>query len=167
MLKNIRINRKFWVNLISFIGAVFIIGFLFKKYRVAPEFPYADLHLTTTEGTPVNLSGYKGKTLVINFWATWCPDCRKEMPSLEKARRQLDSTQVVFLCVSDDAPEKVEAFQDEKNYGMTFLISAFPLKDLGINTLPTTYIINPEGHVEHTEVGATDWSSEKMLDRLR
>ena len=88
MLSNIRINSKFWINLIFFTGAVFIIIFLFKKYRVAPEFPYADLHLTTTAGAPVGLSAYNGKTLVINFWATWCPDCRKEMPSLEKARQQ-------------------------------------------------------------------------------
>lgn len=167
MLSNIKINRKFWINFIFFAAGGFLLLYLYTKYRVAPDLPFANLALKTPEGQVVNLSQYKGKVIVLNFWETWCGPCVQEMPTFEKARMQTDSTQVEFIAIGEESAEKIAGFRDRNNYHFNFLISGKSFAELGINTYPTTYILNKEGEVVLTKIGGDDWASEGNLNLIK
>lgn len=167
MLNNIRINRKFWINFVFFAVGGIVLLFLYGKYRVAPDLPFANLALKTPEGQVVNLTQYKGKVIFLNFWETWCGPCVQEMPTIEKARQLTDSTQVVFITIGEEDPAKIAAFRDRNDYHFQYLISDKPFADLGINTFPTTYILNKEGKVVLTKIGGADWSDANNLQLIK
>lgn len=105
----------------------------------------------------INFSELKGEVIFINFWATWCPPCRAEMPSIQELYDEYSDT-VSFVMISDETPDAIQQFLDKKNY--TFPVynstSNFP-KEFKVSSIPATYIINQEGEVIVHEVGAVDW----------
>lgn len=140
---------------------------LYYKYRVAPDIAFAGLQLYTPEGEARSLADYKGKTIFLNFWATWCADCIKEMPSMVNAQQQVDPNKFVFVLISDEAPEKVAAWRDRKQYPFEFLVIRKPMGELGIHAIPTTYLLNKSGQVISTKVGGEKWDAPEMIERLK
>ncbi len=131
----------------------------FEEPVVAPDFTLKDL-----KGTQVTLKNFKGRVVFLNFWATWCPPCRREMPSMERLNKQLKDRDFTMLAVDMQESEKqVRAFISE------FSLSFPALLDLngdisslyGIVGLPTTYIIDREGKIIGKAVGPRDWSSQE------
>ncbi len=118
------------------------------------------LKLQSIEGKPVQLSDYKGKIVVLNFWATWCPPCRAEIPDLVSLQKQYAAQGVVVLGVSMDegGPAKVASFA--KKYGINYPVVMGDEKTSvaygGIQVLPTTFIIDRKGNVVDALQGATD-----------
>jgi len=160
-------KRSNLLQIVLILAGIGLAAHLYIKYRVAPDMRFAELKLSTLEGTPAKLSDYKGKAIFLNFWASWCGDCIKEMPSIEKAQQLLQNDNVVFLLVSDESAEKVKAFQERKPYDFNYLLSAQPFDELGIHAIPTTYLINKNGEVVYTKVGGEDWSMPEMVERIR
>lgn len=140
---------------------------MYYKYRVAPDIAFAGLQLYTPEGEARSLADYKGKTVFLNFWATWCADCIKEMPSIAAVQQQVDSTKFVVVLISDEAPEKVAAWRDRKNYPFEMLVMRKPMGELGIHAIPTTYLLNKSGVVISTKVGGEKWDAPEMIERLK
>lgn len=112
----------------------------------APNFELVDL-----EGNKQRLSDYKGEGVFLNFWGTWCPPCKKEMPYIENQHKAFEGKGVHVLSVNIAEPIlKVETFRDQ--YGLTFPIaidkgkSVMELFNVGI--LPATYLINKDGEIE-------------------
>lgn len=163
-LMNIRIDRKFWINLTFFILGGLLLVYLIMKYRVAPSIAFDDLQLKTPEGQVVKLSEYKGKVIFLNFWETWCGPCVQEMPTIDEARGQIDSTKMVFITIGEEDPAKIAAFRDKHDYKFRYLISEKSFADLGINTYPTSYIIDKEGKIVMTKIGGVDWATPEMID---
>ena len=133
----------------------------FEEPVVAPDFTLKDL-----KGNQVTLKNFKGRVVFLNFWATWCPPCRREMPSMERLYKQLKDRGLVILAVDMQESEKlVKAFISE------FSLSFPALLDLngdisslyGIRGLPTTYIIDREGMIIGKAVGPIDWSSQESI----
>ena len=137
--------------------------FLYYRYRVAPDVKLPELPLRDLNGQAVNLEQFKGKTLFINYWASWCGDCLGEMPSIEEAWLQSDTNKVVFLMISDESPEKIKTFLARHPYPMKFLRLEKRLQEIGVYTLPTTYLYNAEGEEILTRVGSVDWSDKGMI----
>ena len=110
---------------------------------------------------------FRGKVLVVNVWATWCPPCRHEMPSLERLHARLDPARakVIGLSVEIDEHRVREWLIQSKitfaNYLDTGTPSARAL--LGINSYPQTFFIGPDGQLIATIVGARDWDDPKWL----
>jgi len=125
--------------------------------------------LRDLQGQSLNFSGFKGKTIIINFWATWCPPCVAEMPSFQKLFDDYGD-QVVFLFVANDESDRVVSFIDDKNYKLPVYFQETQVPDeMNSNSLPTTYIVDASGHIVASKVGAADWNSakvRKLLDRL-
>jgi thiol-disulfide isomerase/thioredoxin len=167
MLNNIRIDKKFWINLIFFILGGIVLLYLIMKYRVAPDLKFDNLQLKTTEGQVVHLSDYKGKVIFLNFWETWCGPCNKEMPSIERARQQMDSTKMVFITISEEEPRIISLFSSMHNYHFEYLISDKKFSELGINTYPTSYIIDKDGKIVVTKIGGVEWDSPEMLNYMK
>lgn len=123
---------------------------------------YVDLY-----DNKVDLSAFKGKKVLINYWATWCGPCIQEMPSLLKAQEALKAENYVFLLVSDEAIKRISRFKDRKNYNFTYLESTTSLASMRIFTLPTTVIFNEDGKKVKTMVGAIEWDSKQMIKKLK
>jgi len=115
----------------------------------------------------LDLSVYKEGKIVINYWATWCRPCIKEMPSLKKAEEILEDYGYTFLLVSDETISKISKFKNERNFDFNFLKSIKSFETLGIYSMPTSYIFDENGEIIETIVGAIEWDSEEMINKLK
>ncbi len=115
----------------------------------------------------LDLSVYKEGKIVINYWATWCRPCIKEMPSLKKAEEILEDYGYTFLLVSDETISKISKFKNERNFDFNFLKSIKSFETLGIYSMPTSYIFDEHGKIIETIVGAIEWDSEEMINKLK
>jgi len=115
----------------------------------------------------VDLTSYKGKKIIINYWATWCSPCIKEMPGIKRAQEILKNYNYTFLLVSDENVSKISKFKNDKKYNFNFLKSVRSNETLGIYSLPTSYIFNEKGIKIETIVGTIVWDSEQMIKKLK
>ncbi|MET2984749.1 TlpA family protein disulfide reductase [Aureibaculum conchae] len=122
---------------------------------------------TDLEGNAVAISYFKGKRVLLNFWATWCLPCLEEMPSMEKAQQVLASENYVFLFATTDKLNKINSFKEKHNYPFQFLRYQESLDKLNIHALPVTFVYNTEGKLVKRIDGATEWDAEEMLNLLR
>jgi peroxiredoxin len=109
----------------------------------------ADFTLTDLNGKPWTLKDLKGKVVMLNFWATWCPPCRKEMPDLENLYRQFEPQGLVILGISDDEPEKVREFVQKQGTTYPVLLDAGSKVNelLHIQGIPKTFVYDREGKI--------------------
>ncbi|MBI5665205.1 MAG: TlpA family protein disulfide reductase [Nitrospirae bacterium] len=133
----------------------------------APDFILKDV-----SGKDVSLSSFKGKPVLLNFWATWCPYCRKERSHLNKLHKEYKDKGLTILSVAtDQSAAKVNEFL--KHTPAEFIV----LSDSGgtaaslysVGGLPTSYLINSEGIIKHRVVGFREWTdpaSKMLIDKL-
>jgi thiol-disulfide isomerase/thioredoxin len=123
-----------------------------------------------TEGKFLNTSDLKGKVVFINFWASWCPPCLAEMPSLDKLYRQFQNdSRIVFLFVNeDDDNAKAEQFLRDKNYKLPLIKSSGPVPaEIYDGTLPTTVVLDKMGKVVYKHTGIANYNTDKFVDQLK
>lgn len=119
------------------------------------------------DGNPVALEEYKGKRILLNFWATWCRPCIEEMPSLLKAEEILEKENYVVLLATDQSAKIIKSFKARKGFDFNYLRYTGAFAELGINALPKTFIYN-EGGVKVDEIsGAMEWDSPEVIERLK
>ncbi|TDL91938.1 redoxin domain-containing protein [Vibrio vulnificus] len=114
--------------------------------------------LKTLDGKQVELSDYKGKKVMLNFWATWCPPCKKEMPDMEKYTQQVGDD-VVVLAVNIDPENDVQAFVEDNGITFTIPLDSQSAKNpvnerYKILSIPTTYFIDKEGIIRNKVISA-------------
>ena len=131
--------------------------------NAAPEFTVTDSERT------VDLKDLRGKVVVLNFWATWCPPCVEEMPSLVRLQRDLKDKGVTVLAVSvdDDARQYHQFLEKHKVDLMTVRDPRQKSNELyGTFKFPETYIIDRQGVLRRKFVGAVDWTKPDIVDDL-
>ncbi len=112
--------------------------------------------------TNFNLKDKKGKVIILNYWATWCPPCRGEMPSLQRLYDDYKN-KVEFVFITSDEKEKVAKFYNEYNYNLpTYQLTSNPASEINTRTLPTTFIIDKNGKLALKEIGASNWNSSSV-----
>ncbi len=168
----------FWLPVVILIAAV-VIGALSglekgRKKQPRPsigekarDFTFPDL-----EGNQVSLSDFYGKKVVfINVWATWCPSCRKELPTLQKLYEKFAGDDFEVLAVSIDAAGKKAVAPYMRKHGYTFpalLDTAGSIQLLyGTTGVPESFIIDKKGRVAFVEIGPGDWTEPKRQDLIR
>ena len=112
----------------------------------------------------------KGKVLFINFWATWCPPCIAEMPSIEKLSKEFEQdSNVVFILVdADNDPQKSGSFMKKNNWTLPVYFPAGNIPSAYYTgTLPTTVIVNKKGNITYKNSGTADYGSQKMVDYIK
>src|SRR5438105_5501245 len=119
------------------------------------------------------LADYRGKTVIVNFWATWCEPCRDEMPSLQRlARRMADRNLVVLTVDVGEAPERIRRFLTQAGIELPVLLDrdSSTSRAWQARGYPTSYVVGPDGRIRYYYVGALDWTSERVtrvLERMR
>lgn len=126
-----------------------------------PEFktwfgrPAGDLAVKDIGGNVHNLSDYKGKNVVVVFWATWCPACNMEIPHLIKLREKYDADNLQIIAVSNEPVETLKPFVDAKNINYTVATFTGPLPPPfdSVRGIPTSFFIDPDGNLKLAVVG--------------
>ena len=122
-----------------------------------------DFSLKNLQGEVVKLSDFKGKKVLVNFWATWCPPCQEEAPAIEKFHK--DNPDVIILAVNIDPNQDIKGFIDK--YQTTFPVLLDEEKSVstmyGTFKIPETYFINEDGIVKNKRIGSMDYNVMKTL----
>lgn len=114
---------------------------------------------------PIDLEKYRGKTIFINFWATWCKSCIAEMPSIEKAQNILRKEEVVFLLASNEEVEQIKEFKSSHPYKFDYA-RIENSEALNIQALPTTVIFDREGNLVFSEMGSRNWADSTNIEMI-
>jgi thiol-disulfide isomerase/thioredoxin len=121
------------------------------------------------EGVPVNLSDYRGKTVFINLWATWCPPCRAEMPHIESLYKKVKDTEnLEFLMIALDKEfEKSQKFIEDKEFTFPVVHASYGINNsLQSESIPTTMVVNPEGEIIFYQEGMSNFDTEEFRNFL-
>ena len=131
----------------------------------APDFTLKDIN-----GNPVSMSSFKGKVVLLNFWATWCPPCRAEIPSMNKLYQKLKNRGFVILAVSTD-----RAVVDVKDFLKTMPVNFPVVVDYNLTVsrslykvfmLPTTFLIDRKGVIVEKYFGDQDWTEPEIIKEI-
>lgn len=155
----------FWVGYLAFFGPAKGPSGGFEPGGSAKSGP-ADYSwkLFDLDDKAVDFATFKGKTVFLNVWATWCGPCISEMPSIATLASNPKLKDVVFLCVStDDSSGTVKRFLEGKNWPMTILRATDTPPVFTTEGIPATFMIAPDGRVAATQVGSTDWNEPKVI----
>jgi len=135
--------------------------------RVKPGLPAPNFTFPGLDGKKVSLTDFKGKAVFLNIWATWCPPCREEMPSMEKLYQELKGEDFEILAVSIDALGAKVVAPFMKEYKLSFPALLDPegtIQNLyGTTGVPECFIINKEGIIEKIVIGPMDWATSEVI----
>lgn len=120
----------------------------------------------------ITLASLKGRGVILNFWATWCAPCVREMPALDRLSTQLANSGVEVIAVSEDrkALKKVQPFFDAngiKNMGVFYDVKGRLSRKLGVEGLPTTILLGADGQIKGRVLGVLEWDSPEMVNYFR
>lgn len=122
--------------------------------------------ITDATGNNISLEEYKGKMIFINFWATWCPPCIAEMPSMQKLYTDYQD-KITFLFVTTDSFERANTFLIKENLNLPIYRSVSnPPLEMESSTIPATYLIDTQGNVVLAKIGAANWNSDSFREKL-
>jgi peroxiredoxin len=157
-------NKKIIVNVATF-GALCIAAMLFAEGEKQPDMagkllPAPAWQLRGLDGKTVHSSDFKGKVVILDFWATWCPPCRMEIPGFVELQKQYEKQGLAVVGVSEDAisPVEVKKFTQELgvNYPIVLADAGTSQAYGGIEALPTTFVIDRAGRIVKEHLGFTE-----------
>ncbi len=128
------------------------------------------LALADDRGLERKLEEWKGKTVIVNFWATWCEPCREEMPSLERLRTRLGDARVAVVAINvGESPERVARFR--KDVAISFPVlydrEGDTARSWKVRGYPTSYVLGPDGRIRYYFVGELDWSRDDIVRMIQ
>jgi thiol-disulfide isomerase/thioredoxin len=124
------------------------------------------IKLQNTAGRDVRLDDFQGKIVFLNFWATWCPTCRTEMPSMERLHRKLSGKDFAIVTVNiKETASQVKNFFEEHKLTFTALLDTTGgvSAEFGIGAIPTTFILDKGGQILGRISGAREWDSKESV----
>jgi len=127
------------------------------------------LELSDVDGTPRRLADYRGKAVLVNFWATWCGPCREEMPSIESLRLSMMGKPFEVLAVNvGQSPRVARDFGDKLMLGFPLLLDrdTKAAKAWGARVLPASFVVAPDGVIRYSYYGDLDWSAPEVRAKI-
>jgi len=130
----------------------------------------SNFKLVDMNGKTHQLSDYKGKPIIVNFWATWCPPCREELPSMNRGWEKIKSEGIAMLAINvGEDEDTIFTFTGDYPIDFTILLdqSGAVAQQWPIKGLPTTFVVDPQGRIVYRAIGGRDWGSDKLLNIVR
>lgn len=163
---------RFWI--LAIVSAMFFVSACSKQQSsqvptapVAENSPAPMISVATMDGSTLALSSLKGKVVLLNFWATWCPPCREEIPSMMKLNERMAGKPFQMVCVSIDDGGKaaVEEFFKSSGFHLPAYLdlNGAGAKTYGLTGVPESYIINKKGILVKKVIGGLDWNSPEVV----
>ena len=136
----------------------------FASQRVYPH----SLPLYTVDGRPANLAQFRGKVVLVNLWASWCPPCLAEMPGLQALYQKVDTAKVAFVLISlDENQNRARALLKHKHYTLPVFFPAAPLRaPFDTPSIPFTVVLTPQGQVADRHSGMADYDTPEFRAAL-
>jgi peroxiredoxin len=145
-------------------------AFYYQQHQASgrASFPAPDFSLKDLGGHTLRLGDFRGKVVFLNMWATWCPPCRMEMPSMEHLYQRLQGKDFVMLAVSEDedGTSAVRPFIEQMRLTFPILIDqqgVLPPR-YGVTGYPETFIIDRDGQVIQHTIGPEDWGNDRVYE---
>ena len=138
---------------------------------VKPRLMAPELELTSVEGTAVSLSGLKGRVVIVNFWATWCPPCRREFASMERLKKIMAGRPLEILAVNEgEEVEVIEGFYSSLDSPPSFPVlldaTGESMALWPVRGLPTTFVIDKNGRMAYRAIGGREFDHPQMMNRI-
>lgn len=154
------------------VGPDLLKGSLEKFALTTPPKPMPEITFVDADAKPLKLADYKGKVVLLNFWATWCAPCVKEMPSLDRLQGGMGKDKFIVLPLSLDGPSKPKVapfYQDKKltELGIYFDKGHKVQQALDVNVLPTSILIDAEGRELGRIEGEAEWDKPEALALMK
>ncbi len=138
--------------------------------RLADTPPAPDFSLLDMDGEVYRLSDFRGRVVIVNFWATWCPPCREEMPSMQRAWEQLQTEGILMVGINVGEDEDT-IFQFTADYPVDFPLlmdsDSAVTGQWPVRGLPTTYVVDPAGRLVYQAIGSREWDDPALLALVR
>ncbi|MCY4229856.1 MAG: TlpA disulfide reductase family protein [Alphaproteobacteria bacterium] len=153
-------------------AAVAAEGWLQNYRKTDPPTPAPDAAFTDSDGGEITLAQFRGKLVVLNFWATWCAPCRREMPSLDRLQGKLggETLEVVALSIDRSGVERVDPFFEQHSIQQLkrYLDPHNAVgRAMNVHRLPTTILIDTKGHEIGRLEGPAEWDATEILTFLQ
>ena len=156
-----------WLSIILF-AAMAVVGiYNYKKYRVPPTLSAPEIQFTNNKNETFTLENFSNKNAVVIFAASWCRDCREEVPALEVMKNELGNQDFHFITLTDDDFDKIERFKVATQSTFDFYKLKNSLKETNIHSIPTAYIINKKGEIVFSYVGNYSWNTTETIKKIR
>ncbi len=123
------------------------------------------IRLTDLNSESISLKQYQGKTIFINFWATWCKPCLEEMPSIKEAQNILQNEKIIFLMASGESADQIKEFSITHEYKFKY-VRIENSEEMNVQALPTTFIFNKDGNLVFSETGYRKWDEKNNIDLI-
>lgn len=160
-------KNSFAVIVVLFIGLIGCNDTIKEKPASSPQLirEIDKIRLTDLNGQTISLKQHKGKIIFINFWATWCKPCIKEMPSILEAQNILQKENIIFLLASNESVEQIEEFSNTNKYKFNY-VRIENGEEMNVQALPATFIFNREGNLVFSETGSRKWDETNNIDLI-
>lgn len=127
----------------------------------------ADNTFQTLDGRGFDIGALAGRKVFVNFWATWCAPCIREIPSINRAAQTLEAEGYLFLFASDEDNDTIRDFLTERAFGGNFIRLNGYFATYGIGAVPSSWLLDENGDVVATWAGAYEWDSAEMIEEIR
>lgn len=146
--------------------ALLLTAYTYFKFRVAPGIAFSELQVIDASGKSVKLGPGSGRPTVIAFYASWCHDCARELPKLERVLHgPLKGADVVAL--TDEDLATMVKYRNLTLYNFRFYALPKDFEQYGIHAIPTFYVLNAWGETVFTKVGDVDWNSPDLIAKVK
>ena len=152
-----------------FAGLVWAVGAQAAGFETRPATPAPELKAQDLAGATKTLADYRGKVVLLNFWASWCPPCLREMPSMERLRDKMAGRPLVIVALdSAETRAEVDAFLAKMTLGFPILLDpdGSNTKRWKVFALPTTFLLDASGRIRYVLTGPTEWDEGEALAKV-
>jgi len=156
---------KQWLTMLA-LGMLFNAGGHAAGFEVRASTPAPVLEAHDLNGAPRTLASYRGKVVLLNFWASWCPPCLREMPSMERLRQKMAGRPLEIVAVdSAETAAEVNAYLSKMKLGFPILLDpdGSNTRRWKVFALPTSFLLDAKGRVRYVLTGPTEWDEGEAL----